>query len=184
MPRIPPRPLCLPELLLDPQTKADYIQANPPRYGTNSRPSSAFDGYSLPPSPSSVNGPHYHEHSRATSPPPPSTASLTSAYTNLSLHHAESTRTSIFSLSSDKDKRSSKTWSLGDIAFGDAIAKPRATWSNTFKTKSWFGGVAAATEAKQGRPPVQSEIKYVVSFLHPFKIAVRIKNYISDYPLA
>lgn len=164
MPRVPPRPLCLPELLLDPQTKADFIQANPPRHGPNSRPPSAFEEYSLPPSPSSAHGPDYHRHSRATSPPPPSTASLTSNYTRLSLHHAESTRTSVFSLSSsDKEKRSSKTWSIGDISFGDAIAKPRATWSNTFKTKSWFGGITAVNEAKQLKPHVQSEIKYVLS---------------------
>lgn len=173
MPRIPPHPLCLPELLADPQTKADYIQANPPRYG-NSRPSSYAES-SIPPSPSSMYGFDSHRHSRTTSsgsPSPPSTASLASTHTSLSIHNGttngtavNSKRSSNLSQSSDKDagNRSSRTWSIGNLTFGGnaalAVAKPRATWTNNFKTKSWFGNVTALNEAKQTNSSHQPEIK-------------------------
>ncbi|GJJ13895.1 hypothetical protein Clacol_008152 [Clathrus columnatus] len=196
MPRVPPRPLCLPELLSDPQTKADYIQANPSRYGPNSRPASTSEEGCIPPSPSSIYGSERNRHSQTTSfglPSPPSTASLTSTHTSLSIHNGithgissmvDSKRSSITSQSSNKEKRSSRTWSISNITLGGdtitAVNKPRATWSNTFKTRSWFGNAAAASEAKQEN--VRNDSSHQVEIkLSPSMIAAVAEKQVSQY---
>ncbi|KAF8525163.1 hypothetical protein BU17DRAFT_84087 [Hysterangium stoloniferum] len=156
MPKPPPRPLCLPELVANPQTRLNFIQANPPKHGPlSSRPSSFYDcasNSSVPPSPTSTNDANSHRTSAATSTSLMSPGLTASTRTSLSVHNlpwngdASKRSSGISGLLSRASNGEGKGWNLGNLTKRDVEdKKPRASWSSAFSgTKSWFGHPAAA----------------------------------------
>ncbi|KIJ38483.1 hypothetical protein M422DRAFT_258852 [Sphaerobolus stellatus SS14] len=180
MPRSPLRPLCLPELVASPQTRADYIEANPPKFGpSGSRPPSLNDttSFPIPPSPTSLKSFDSHRTSGLTAASLASPVATASTRTSLSVHNlpwngeSGSKRTSALSGMLSKagigTESSSKGWTLSSITSGLAEAatdkKPRASWSSAFgPSKSWFGG---ATPSEAEKPSTQKQIKLSPSMI-------------------
>lgn len=159
MPRPPPRPLCLPELVSNPQTRADFVLANPPRYGPPSSRSSLFSDSPYPrapSSPTSTNDADSHRASGATLFSLNSPVTPASSRTSLSVHNiswnGDSSRSSVIGdglLSMPGDSSEGKTWNFGKLSLGGGTPavgqKPRTSWSSAFvSTKSWFGSATTA----------------------------------------
>lgn len=179
MPRRPPRPLCLPELVSNPQTRADFVLANPPKYGSSSSHSSLYtdSGYPrAPPSPTSTNDADSHRASGATLASLTSPVTAASSRTSLSVHNVSSHGDPANSIGIGDGRfpmrgtagtsTEGKSWGLGRLSLGGvsvASQKSRASWSTAFvTTKSWFGGSNSSESAETGpSTSSQKEIKCV-----------------------
>jgi len=181
MPRPPPRPLCLPELVSNPQTRADFVLANPPRYGPSSTRSSTYSDSSyarVPPSPTSTNDADSHRASGATFASLNFPATPASSRTSLSVHNLSwnGDTANSFGLGSEmpstqENSSGGKSWNFGRLSLGGATSvvsqKQRTSWSSAFvNTRSWFGNTAAAEPAKAiASASSQREIKLSPSMI-------------------
>ncbi|KAF8530970.1 hypothetical protein JB92DRAFT_2825375 [Gautieria morchelliformis] len=190
MPRPPPRPLCLPDLVSNPQTRADFVLANPPKYGPSSSRSSSYSDSPYaraPPSPTSTNA-DSHRTSGATLASLASPGTPTSSRTSLSVHNlpwngdapkSPTTGSGLLSMSGNSSE--GKAWSLGSLGGAGAQAtrqKPRGSWSSAFvNTKSWFGGAVTAEPAEaSSSTSSQKEIKLSPSMIAASASAQSISN--------